>query len=178
MKSFLVVITLILTIVLLGCGGRPTTPPAASLGPIGFINQTKHSDTDLWTIWEAAQQSVATRIDINPLQQSSSVAARILPGDARALSIEPHQLQVVAEADVRSEVLFEETGLRRNDPTGLIECTQRCNVRFDAAYSLYAPMVTRYAASWEFESNNFNELLQYEFENQILYALGYDMTWR
>jgi len=51
-------------------------------------------------------------------------------------------------------------------------------VNYAAAYSLYATRVSRYAVSWEFSGNNFDVLVQYEFENQILDALGYDMTWR
>ena len=40
------------------------------------------------------------------------------------------------------------------------------------------PISTNYAASWEASSNNFDSLVEYEFENQILNALGYDMRWR
>jgi len=36
----------------------------------------------------------------------------------------------------------------------------------------------RYAASWEFSGNNFDVLVEYEFENQILNALRYDLKWR
>jgi hypothetical protein len=38
--------------------------------------------------------------------------------------------------------------------------------------------VTRYAASWEFQGDNFSLILQYEFENQILAELGYSLRWR
>jgi hypothetical protein len=155
--------------VLLGCGGDH-----ASL-PVGFVNQTRHSDADLWTIWEAAQQSVATEVDLNPVQEAPPL---ILPGDARALSVEPRQLLVAPEPDVSPQLLFAETGMRRNAPTGLIACPQPCDVRFAPAYSLYRPPVVKYAASWEFAGNNFSTILQYEFENQILYSLGYDVEWR
>ena len=64
------------------------------------------------------------------------------------------------------------------NPTGLIACPQPCNVSYAAAYSLYSQNVSRYAASWEFVGNNFDALVQYEFENHILQGLGYDMTWR
>jgi hypothetical protein len=60
----------------------------------------------------------------------------------------------------------------------MIACPQLCNVHYAAAYSLYRPPLTSYAASWEFKGNNFSQLLEYEFENQILNALGYDMRWR
>lgn len=158
----------LLTVLLLGCGG-------GSAGPRGFVNQTRHSDADLWTIWKAAQQSVATEIDLNPVQEAPPI---ILPGDARALFIEPRQLTVAPEPDVSPQLLFAQAGLRRNPPTGLIACPQPCDVQFAPAYSLYQPPLVKYAASWEFAGNNFSTIVQYEFENQILYALGYDVAWR
>jgi len=159
----------LLTMFLLGCSGD-----RGSL-PVGFVNQTQHSDADLWTIWKAAQQSVATEIDLNPVQDAPPL---ILPGDTRALSLQPRQLTVAPELDVSAQLLFEETGIRRNPPTGLIACPQPCDVRFASAYSLYQPPLAKYAASWEFAGNNFRTIVQYEFENQILYALGYDVGWR
>jgi hypothetical protein len=74
--------------------------------------------------------------------------------------------------------LYAAMGMQHTDPTGLIACPQPCNVHYAPAYSLYAQPATRYAASWEFSGNNFDFLMQYEFENQILNALGYDMRWR
>src|SRR5439155_24593776 len=104
--------------------------------------------------------------------------AKIRTRDARGLSVVPRQLVVAREPDVRSSVLFAATGVGRSDPTGMIACSQPCNVRFAAAYSLYPHQVTKYAASWEFQGDNFSLILQYEFENQILAALGYDLSWR
>lgn len=161
---------LTLVLVLLGCGGQ---------SPIGFVNQTRHSDTSLWAIWHAAQQSIAQKIDLNPVQQSAENAApQILPGDPRALSIMPYELTVAPEPDVSSAALLAATGMQRSDPTGLIACPQPCNARYATAYSLYRPGQIRYAASWESSGNNFSTILEYEFENQILFALGYDMRWR
>src|SRR3989441_11991678 len=59
-----------------------------------------------------------------------------------------------------------------------IACPAPCNVRFAAAYSLYPRQITKYAASWEFQSDNFSSILKYEFENQILAELGYSLRWR
>ena len=166
------VAVLALTIVLVGCAGGPAAP-------VGFINHTRHSDADLWAIWKTAQQSVADEIDLNPLQRvNSSVLPRVLPGDSRALTVEPRQLLIAAAPDVSSAILFAQTGIERANPTGMIACPQPCNVRFSTAYSFYQPPLTRYAASWEFSGNNFSEILQYELENHILDTLGYDMTWR
>ncbi len=74
--------------------------------------------------------------------------------------------------------LLAATNIYRADPTGLIACPQPCNVRYAAAYSLFPHEVTRYAASWEFQGDNFSLILQYEFENQILAELGYSLRWR
>jgi hypothetical protein len=163
-----------LIIALLGCGGSPQPPVPAA----GFINQTQHSNVDLQSIWTQAQQSIAEQIDLNPLQVSKNVPPRILPGDPRALNVEPHQLLVAAVPDVSSQLLFAATGEQRSNPTGMIACPSPCNVRYSTAYSFYQPELTKYAASWEFDGNNFDVILEYEFENHILNALGYDMTWR
>ena len=164
--------TLILTILLIGCGS-PNAPP------VGFVNQTRHSTSDLWTIWTTAQNNVAERVDMNPMQRFLDGApADIRAGDARALSTLPHQMRVVAEADVLSSVLFAATGNFRADPTGLIACPQPCSVRYAVAYSWCQHRLTKYAASWEFQGDNFSNILEYEFENQIMSALGYDMKWR
>jgi hypothetical protein len=130
-------------------------------------------------LWKAAQTSLSQQIDLNPLQrQFSSVAPDILPGDSRALGVSPHQLVVSSQPDVTSAALYAATGTNRPDPTGLIVCPQPCNVSYAAAYSLYLRPASHYAASWEFTGNNFDALVQYEFENQILKTLGHDMKWR
>ncbi len=163
---------LVLSLVLVGCGGQPAAPA-------GFVNQTRHSDAELWTIWEAAQQSLAQEVDLNPLQRTfAGSPADIRPGDRRALKVVPHQLRVAPEADVFSTVLRAATGEERNDPTGMIACPRPCNVRYAAAYSFQDPYLTRYAASWEDQGESFNFVLEYEFENQIMAALGYSLKWR
>lgn len=146
---------------------------------IGFINQTRHTDAQLWALWHAAQATLAQQIDLNPLQQSLYGAApQILPGDSRARNVLPQQLVISPRTDVASDALFAATGMQRANPTGLIACPQPCNVSFTPAYSLYFPSASHYAASWEFSGNNFDFLVEYEFENQILAALGYDLRWR
>jgi hypothetical protein len=162
----------LMMVLLQACGGGAN--PA-----VGFVNQTQHSDAELWALRHAAQQNLSQQIDMNPLQRTqSNVAAQILPGDPRVWSISPRQLTVAPQPDVSSAALLAATGMTRLDPTGLIACPQPCNVNYAAAYSLYQQDVSRYAASWEFAGNNFNTLVQYEFENQILQGLGYNMRWR
>jgi hypothetical protein len=85
---------------------------------------------------------------------------------------------VSAEPDVAAGVLLAATGLERSDPTGMIACPEPCNVRYAAAYSFYGRDLTRYAASWEDQGDSFSFVLEYEFENQILAALGYNLRWR
>src|SRR5881227_1976849 len=98
--------TLILTMVLVGCGGG-----ASDVLPVGFVNQTQHSVAELWTIWKSAQQSLAKKVDLNPLQRSfPGVVADIRPGDSRALRAAPHQIRVAREPDVGSGILFGATG--------------------------------------------------------------------
>ena len=60
----------------------------------------------------------------------------------------------------------------------MIECPKPCNVGYTAAYSVYTGDITQYAASWEDQDESFNFVLEYEFENQILAALGYSLKWR
>lgn len=77
---------------------------------VGFVNQTRHSDAELLTIWKGAQESLAQQVDLNPLQRSfSGAAADLGPGDARALNVMPHQLQVGGEPDVSASVLLAAT---------------------------------------------------------------------
>jgi len=169
-----ILLKLVPILLLCGCGGGlPESLPA------GFLNETRHSDEQLWTIWKTAQQILSQRVDLNPLQRSMSGAkADIHPGDSRALQVKPHQLLVSPEVDVSSSTLFATTGTYRADPTGMIACPQPCNVRYAAAYSWYQRHTTRYAGSWERQGDNFSFILEYEFENHILAALGYSLKWR
>lgn len=165
-------IIFILCILLSGCGGTPSDA-------VGFVNQTKHSDAELWSLWREAQKSLSKQIDLNPLEQElNNSTPHIVPGDVRAMSVMPHQVVVSAQPDVSSATLYSVTGTIHPDPTGLVVCPQPCNVDYAPAYSLYEHPTTHYAASWEFAGNNFDQLVEYELENQILSALGYDMRWR
>jgi hypothetical protein len=160
---------LALALVLAGCGGRP----------VGFVNETRHSDAELWRVWKAAQETLAQEVDLNPLQRSSTGApADIRSGDPRALTVVPHQLHIGPAPDVSSRELLAATGLDRDNPTGMIACPKPYNVRYAAAYSVYNRGLTQYAASWEDQGDSFTFVLEYEFENQILAALGYSLKWR
>lgn len=163
----------LLGIVLFSGCGKPELPAA------GFINQTRHSDAHLWALWRTAQQSLSEEIDLNPLQQElKNAPPDLMPGDARVWNVSPRQLLVAPQPDVSAAQFYATTGTLRNDPTGYILCPQPCNLNYTPAYSLYLRPASRYAASWEFAGDNFDLLVQYEFENQILHALGYDTRWR
>jgi hypothetical protein len=163
---------LLLLSFLVNCGGRPL--PAAP-----FVNQTRHSDLQLLALWKAAQENLSQEVDLNPLERVFTGAPpKLLPGDPRVWNIFPEQLVVASESDTSSTQLYAATGDQRPDPTGLIPCPQPCNVHYAPAYSRFQKPITRYAASWEQSESNFEYLLTYEFENQILSKLGYDMKWR
>ncbi len=130
-------------------------------------------------MWKTAQGNLSQQIDLNPLQQVFTGAAPdVRPGDPRVWGVSPRQLVVASQTDVSSAEFYAATGDLRPDPTGMIACPQPCNVHYAAAYSLFRQPVTRYAASWEPSQSSFDYLLTYEFENQILNSLGYDMRWR
>jgi hypothetical protein len=96
----------------------------------------------------------------------------------RAIIVMPHRLIVAARKDASSAVLVSATSQHRSDPAGLIACPLPRNVRDATAYSFLRNPITNYAGSSEFDDGNFNVILQYQFENQIISALGYGMKWR
>ena len=162
-----------ITLLLLGCGAARDTSRRDA--PIGFINHTqRHSEAYLNSQWAAAQKSIAMEIWINPLDKDP----KYLPGDPRVYGVQPHQIAVDAVPDVSPDQLFRETGDVRPDPTGLIRYPQGA-FRFVPAYSTPGAN-TEYAASWENSGNptDFSTIIQYEFENHILAALGYDLSRR
>src|SRR5258707_609064 len=81
---------LLVTVLFTGCGGRTASAPAPA---IGFVNQTLHSDGQLWSLWKAAQQNLSQQVDLNPLQRTlANAPAQILPGDPRVWNVSPRQL--------------------------------------------------------------------------------------
>jgi hypothetical protein len=152
---------LVLGLGLLGCGGQPNALP------VGFVNQTKHSDADLWMVWKAAQESLEQEVDLNPLQRSSSGAgADIRPGDPRALEVMPHQLRVSAEPDVSASALLAATGLERSDPTGMIACSGPATSAMPPPIPSTAGDLTQYAASWEDGGDSFTFVLEWSMSSR------------
>ena len=138
-----IVVVLLGAIVATACGGLPELP-------IGFVNETHHTDARLWALWKTARQNLSQQIDLNPLEQVvQNATPAIRAGDPRVWNVLPRQLVVGAQTDISSAVFYTATGDLRPDPTGLIACPQPCNVPYAAAYSLFQKPITRYAASWE-----------------------------
>lgn len=149
--------------------------------PIGFINLThRTSDAFLLVRWRNAQRAVAMQIDLNPIGRLHGQPPRYLPGDARAYSVVPRQITVQPVPDLSSEELFLAAGIVRSDPTGFIFCPAPCNVVYDSSYTVFSRRYVAYAASWEFapDPEIFDQILEYEFQSQILYRLGYDVRER
>jgi len=166
-------------IAMAGCGGQPVGTASAA----GFINHTQHSSAQLSALWSAAQQILSHHIDLNPLQRELyNAAPNILPGDARALGVSPHQLQVeiASRRFISGPAAGNRDGAPRSHRTDRLSSTVQHALcaSYAPAYSHYAQPATRYAASWESSESNFDALVRYEFENQILHSLGYDTTWR
>ena len=104
----------LMVLLLEGCGGGGADANPATTG---FINQTQHTDAELWALRKAAQQDLSLKIDLNPLQRTlSNVPARSLPGDSRVWNMQPQQLEVAAQQDVSSAAPLAATGMSRADP--------------------------------------------------------------
>jgi hypothetical protein len=162
---------LFLVIVLLtGCGAA---------APIGFINETAlHSDAQLMELWHQAQQDVSQAVYLNPIQHLFYGAPEdLLPGDSRALSFNPHMITVRVIPDLTPAQLLV-FGVDRSEPTGMIVCPQPSDERTAVAFSSPAKRRTHVAASWEHSEPDWDYIVVWEFETQILYGLGYDISWR
>jgi len=158
-----------------GCGGSYHELP------VGFINRTRHTSVgSLTALWSAAQRAIAGQVDLNPIGRLHGESPHYLPGDVRAYNVPPRQIEVEAISDVSSQQLLAATGVLRADPTGFILCPQPCNVTYDSSYTLFSQRYIAYAASWESAADPqpFAQILEYEFQSQILYRLGYDVSKR
>lgn len=169
---------LLLFALILGQGGCGTSYDEQ---PVGFVNFTRKStDAYLMVRWRNAQHTIATQIDINPIGRQHGQPPHYLPGDTRAYNVAPRQIVVQSVSDISSEELFAASGVRRPDPTGFILCPAPCNVEYDSSYTSFSRRYVAYAASWEYNADPqaFDQILEYEFESQILYRLGYDVSER
>ncbi|HXC44446.1 MAG TPA: hypothetical protein VNY51_13105 [Candidatus Dormibacteraeota bacterium] len=147
--------------------------------PVGFVNETAtHSDAQLLQLWHHAQQNLSQQIYLNPVQHGLyGTPENLLPGDARALKFNPRMITVRVVPDLTSDQLIV-YGVDRPSPTGMIVCPQPCDQRVGMAFSSPSRYSTNVAASWEHHEPEWDYIIVYEFENHILYGLGYDIPWR
>ena len=160
----------LLVVLLTGCGAPRS---------VGFVNETaSHSDAQLMELWHQAQQNLSQQIYLNPFQHDLyGTAENLLPGDSRALSFNPRLITVQVFPDLTSAQLLA-YGIDRPEPTGMIVCPQPCDGRVAPAFSTPARYYTRVAASLERHEADWDYSIVYEFENHILYGLGYNISWR
>ena len=161
---------LLLAVLLTGCGAPR---------PVGFVNETAiHSNEQLMELWHQAQQEVAQRVYLNPIQHVLYGAPEhLLPGDSRALHFNPRLIVVKVIPDLTSAQLLA-YGVDRPEPTGMVVCPPQSDERVATAFSIPAAHFTQVAASWEHDESFWQFIMVWEFENHILYGLGYDLSWR
>jgi hypothetical protein len=128
---------------------------------VGFVNRTPQSTAFLWEQWQAAQNEIAHNSTALNLSEPSTPTC-FIPPDPQALTMEPHGLLVESVPD---------------DGMGEIMCPPGCDVGLTAAYSIPGQGVF-YAASLNSEATQLGYALKWEFENQILFSLGYDVKYR
>jgi hypothetical protein len=148
-----------------GCGNAPRE----------FTNRTSLSQQFLYTQWNAAQQIIATTpLLLNPQQNGAKLFSA--PTN-RAFTIQPDGLIVQDLPDVAASQMTSITGQPASDPTGVLLCPPGCDVRFTPAYSLLGTGVY-YARSTNAHLDRLSFDLRYEFENQILFRLAYNVDER
>jgi hypothetical protein len=160
----------VLVVLLMGCGAAR---------PFGFVNETAfHSDAQLMELWHLAQHNLSQQIYLNPIEHVLYGTPEVLlSGDSRALNFNPRMITVQVYPDLTAAQLLA-YGVERPAPTGMIVCPQPCDGRVGPAFSTPAKYFTRVAASWESNDPEWTLIIVYEFENHILYGLGYDTSWR
>lgn len=147
---------------------------ACGNGPREFTNRTRLSQNFFYVQWQAAQTVVATAaIRLNPGQ----IIPIVSTPDKKAFRIQPDGLVVEELPDVTAAQMLEMAGIRAFDPTGELLCPAGCDVQFTPAYSTLGTGVY-YARSLDAHELLLSRDLQYEFENQILFRLGYNVSHR
>jgi len=138
-----------------------------------FVNRTGLAEAEFQALaeqkWQQAQRALATHtIDLHAATPESGPF--IVPADARALQLEPHNVVVQSELDVAAQEINNLPNCAHcpyEDPTGLI----RCRVGFCQAYLLGLCTIV-------VPSSKPENMGPYEMENCILWALGYEVSGR
>ena len=146
----------ILVCFLLACGNAPA----------GFVDQTPHSPAYLNGLWADAQVKVAKGgLPMNIWQKGSSTIYSA-PAGNRALAAQPRGLIV---ASLPSQVPNAEALI-------CPDCGPWVTTPVEA-YSIAGSGVY-YCDFYDGRPATLENILTYEFESQIMYQLGYDITWR
>ena len=142
-------------------------------GGARFVNRTGLHEAEFQALaehkWVQAQASLATHaIDLHAATPESGPF--IVPADARALQLQPHNVVVQSELDVAAQEINSLPNCGHcpyEDPTGLIPC----RVGFCQAYlrNLWTIVVP---------ASKLENMGPYEMENCILWALDYDVSGR
>jgi hypothetical protein len=138
-----------------------------------FVNRTGLAEAEFQAVaeqkWQQAQRALATHtIDLHAATPESGPF--IVPADARALQLQPHNVVVQSELDVAAQEINNLPNCAHcpyEDPTGLI----RCRVGFCQAY-------LRGLCTIVVPSSKPENMGPYEMENCILWALGYEVSGR
>ena len=139
-------------------GGNSSAPPQ----PQAFQNHTTSNDVTLLALWKTAQDNLAhNTITLNQaLVATQSVPPVTQPPDPRAESVNPDGQVVYGEPDAPGY-----------EGKGIIDCS---SVRPDVP--LCHGYITVYG--WVYVPNSAINNAEYEFENAILFRLGYDISQR
>ncbi len=162
----------VLLAALAGCGGGRFPKPN------NLTTGDSFSDPRLQSLWEQAQQSIAT-------QQFDLNAALIMEGrnanhawrtpDERALKVSPKGITITAIPDIPLAQLRVEVpkiaDTCKADPCGIIKAPEGASASYCRSWeqgeSIYVAASLQYAA-----------VLEWEFENYILWRLGYNVGGR
>lgn len=158
----------ILLLLLASCGG-------GSWGGSGarFVNRTGLAEAEFQALaeqkWRQAQTELARHtIDLHAATPESGPF--MVPADARALQLEPHNIVVQSEPDVAAQELNQSPNCAHcpyQDPTGLIPCrVGLCQAYLRELCTIVVP------------ASKPENMGPYEMENCLLWALGYDVSGR
>jgi hypothetical protein len=175
MKLLQLAVAVALIVCVIACGGTGSIPPASSNAavPVG-------SDPQLVTMWDSAQQYVATNnivLNAAAMVVHPGIPPDTLPPDQRALTTSDVGATVTTLPDLTVAQLQAEnpgTTLQHNtDPTGIVHCPSNSEgAKYCASYVSGSAIYV--AASLEYSDN----ATGYEMQNVILAKLGYDISKR
>jgi hypothetical protein len=155
-----------------GCGGVAPTGITEPGCTAGFINQTSAPMDVFWQQWREAQHEISeVGVPLNAIGYASQGEPARTVLDPRASAVGPMCVTVVAVSDIPTDLLPAEYQ-NRPDPSGIVMCSL-CASKYVHSYVVLGPVPTVYVAE-----SLVKTACEYEFENIILYKLGYDLSGR